>query len=958
MKKILLIFCLITAFSFSLFADHINGANISYSYLGNNKYEITITAYRDCNNVSLSNTPVVISCNSGSISQTLPNVSVKDVTGIPTGCLQKSRCVGAYSYGFEEHKFKGVIDVSSLNCCELTILWEQCCRNTKTSTINIGPNVSIHAKLNKCVPSSLVWNDIPPQFLLFAGKDHFINFSIKDTLGYDSIVYSTYKPESSLGGAVSYAGSFTQNRPITFLGFPNQGLLPPAGFHLDAERGNISFRPTKANEIALIGIEATAWRKINGVTQKVGYTRSEYMPVVISQSTTRPTQMGRGQIKTCGGDTSVALIDIGKITSGNTVEAKLTHNFKWAKTEWVNVLGATANRKTLAIFFVADTPMTNAFTLDVSDNACPVAGRSVITYSTTAGNSGFTDTSVIAKTITCNSPKFWVANKKSSSSLTYFWAVEGKYSNSATNDTMVTVDASDTGWIKATLYVSSSQYCNFKTYSDSIYISALKFVSVNAGQDTDVCYTTPTPLLATPKFGTSPYTYKWSNGQSGQAITVTPALGKNIFTVEVTDANGCKALDKLFVYNFHPDAKITGLDTVCLNTKFTLYGQAVNTSPNAVFGWQGVFNNNANISDSVSKPKTYTFIINDNGCYDTATWQIQLAKPTASFITKDSICVGTQALIKAQPYGGKSPYSVFWDSYNRSGNSVAVSTTGAAIGKSHFFITITDSLGCKGSASSYFTIMPLPAITISPIGSVCQAGSIINLNNYVQPIGGNWAGSGVNNNLLNPTLAATGINTLAYTYTDSSTQCANTKIHPIKIYAKPVIGFVADSTEIFKGSTISFTNTTQADTAYTNRWEFLGIGLATTAKNTTATYTDTGHYSVKLWVNDGVCPPDSVLKTNYIWVKAQPLNIGVIQPNIVGAAIYPNPAKDILYIRTDEAISTIKIFNSIGSMVAQWAVDAKTEQQLNVSGFANGVYFITITAQNGAIITQPIYISQ
>ncbi len=292
MKKLLSFFILLftLAITGEVNATHVMGSDITYKCLGNGRYEVTATVYRDCNGVQLSNTPVQARCNAGTRSFSLPKISVKDITGIDSRCPTQSRCSGSYAYGIEEHTFKGIIDLSVLNCCEVTLSWSQCCRNSNISTGAANQNFYTEAVLNKCQTpcnSSPVFTS-KPAALICVGQDFVFNNGALDTVDVgDSLSYRLVDPLSGQGAKISYSGSWSAQRPISFLGFPNAGLNQPAGFRLDPVTGDLSFRPTVQNQVTVLVLEVTEWRKINGVMTKVGITRRDMQIIVVLVRTIR-----------------------------------------------------------------------------------------------------------------------------------------------------------------------------------------------------------------------------------------------------------------------------------------------------------------------------------------------------------------------------------------------------------------------------------------------------------------------------------------------------------------------------------------------------------------------------------------------------------------------------------------------------------------------------------------------
>ena len=69
--------------------------------------------------------------------------------------------------------------------------------------------------------------------------------------------------------------------------------------------------------------------------------------------------------------------------------------------------------------------------------------------------------------------------------------------------------------------------------------------------------------------------------------------------------------------------------------------------------------------------------------------------------------------------------------------------------------------------------------------------------------------------------------------------------------------------------------------------------------------------------------------------------------NVGGISIYPNPASDIVNVKSDNNITRIDVMNFVGQTVyANSDVTAKTSK-INVSSFTAGVYFVKVTTSEG-----------
>jgi hypothetical protein len=76
--------------------------------------------------------------------------------------------------------------------------------------------------------------------------------------------------------------------------------------------------------------------------------------------------------------------------------------------------------------------------------------------------------------------------------------------------------------------------------------------------------------------------------------------------------------------------------------------------------------------------------------------------------------------------------------------------------------------------------------------------------------------------------------------------------------------------------------------------------------------------------------------------------------------LYPNPASDFLNISIDPSkqISDLKMYNQMGELVYASAEIKTNETSVNVSNFAEGIYFITLTFSDGEIESQKISITR
>jgi len=357
-------------------ASHLIGSKRQYIALGNGKYEVTIKVYRDCNGIAMVQSNLIARCNATTL--TIANqtkVSIRDVTGIGTNCPNQSRCNGNYLYGMEEHVWKVMLDLSTYSCCEWTLSWEQCCRNAAITTGQAGQNYYITAELNKCVTNSSPSFSSLPIRLLCKGLNTTYNLGLVDTIdANDSFSFELVKARTSATAFGTYNGSYSEVRPLKFLGFPNENTAFPGGFHLNPVTGDLNFRPTQTGEVAVIVIEVSEWRMINGTMQVIGKTRRDMQVIVIDcpTSITQPVMASPISYEICAGDSlSIPFTSM----DSNGIDSTYIHAIvTMPGANFVENNGQTLNA-TGILHWKTDSTMIRSkpytFVVRVWDNGCP-----------------------------------------------------------------------------------------------------------------------------------------------------------------------------------------------------------------------------------------------------------------------------------------------------------------------------------------------------------------------------------------------------------------------------------------------------------------------------------------------------------------------------------------------------------------------------------------------------------
>ena len=285
---------------------------------------------------------------------------------------------------------------------------------------------------------------------------------------------------------------------------------------------------------------------------------------------------------------------------------------------------------------------------------------------------------------------------------TYTWSGLG-------TGTSQTTPASTAGTYTVT--VTNAANCSASA-SATLTFNPLPTITISG--DTSLC-TGETALITTTLTGTAPYSIKASLGivsvtfNTSVNTTVIPFTIPGNYTLEVTDANGCKTSKTMtIIVNAKPNITLTNA-TICAGDPAATFDAGVGYT----YVWSG---NGTGTSQTTSGTNagTYTVYVTDgNGCKDTANGTLTVnAKPNIT-LTNATICAGDPAAT----FDAGAGYTYVW-SVNGTGTSQTTSGTTAGT----YTVIVTNGSGCKDTASAALTVNSKPNITLTN-ATVCQGAS-------------------------------------------------------------------------------------------------------------------------------------------------------------------------------------------------------------------------------------------
>jgi uncharacterized repeat protein (TIGR01451 family) len=354
-----------------------------------------------------------------------------------------------------------------------------------------------------------------------------------------------------------------------------------------------------------------------------------------------------------------------------------TYNYVWSN-------GANTNTTT----FNATT--TTTYTVTVTDgNGCLDTDDALLTVFDISAASP-TPTICLNQSATIN------ATVNSGTASAYLWSTTETTSS-------ISVTPLTAGTHDFTITVTDVNGC---TDVATVTITVNPLPTANAGLDTEVCAGLPTTLTAT-----GGVSYLWSNGVASAATSVAPSVSTT-YTVTVTDGNGCMATDDVLV-TAHPLPSVNaGTDqNICLSRTATIAAVGTGGTGSLTYTWDNGLPSQTTHTVSPTVSTVYNVTVTDTkGCIFTDNVAVNLLSPLNVSVNSPVVCIGSSATITASVSNGDGNNSYAWD--NSLPNQAAHTLTNP-VGTTTYNVTVTDGLGCVGSAQTTITVSSFPDFILS-----------------------------------------------------------------------------------------------------------------------------------------------------------------------------------------------------------------------------------------------------
>lgn len=363
------------------FADHLPGGSIITRCISGNQHEVTLQLWRECTGVPMINQSMNFrnQCGVQFTLNNIPLISVENVSPVCPDQIDQTSCNGGPLIGIELYTYRTTLFLSS--CNYWTISWYTCCRNASVN-LNGSQGIYIETTLNNvgaACNESPIFNDAIPPYVC-VGQPVSFDLSVTSTPGQQLFFrFREARRQTSIDPivieSVAYLPTYSGDEPFT-------------GMTINSSTGNITFTPTIAGYVVVV-VEVE-YSDANGTL--IGTVMRDFPFVVSACANLVPdatsgtvenlngsaTVTGSYAVATCGG----AFCFDAVVVDGDGDQELLLTSIVEQVLPGATVQYSGTNPVTASICWNADGAALGAyvFTINATDNACPLVGSQTYTY--------------------------------------------------------------------------------------------------------------------------------------------------------------------------------------------------------------------------------------------------------------------------------------------------------------------------------------------------------------------------------------------------------------------------------------------------------------------------------------------------------------------------------------------------------------------------------------------------
>jgi hypothetical protein len=244
--------------------------------------------------------------------------------------------------------------------------------------------------------------------------------------------------------------------------------------------------------------------------------------------------------------------------------------------------------------------------------------------------------------------------------------------------------------------------------------------------------------------------------------------------------------------------------------------------------------------------------------------------------------------------------------------------------------------GCSASGTGVATVQlnANPTITFSPIAAVCENASLVTLN--ATPAGGIFSGTGVTGNTFDPAVAGASTTMITYSYTDGN-GCSNSATQNAVVNANPTVSLGTFTDMCDYNDAITLSGGLPAGGSYSGNGVSAGMfdpGTAGLGSSTiTYSYTDGNGCS-----NSAA---SSIMVDECLGLEAEDFSSVTVSPN-------PTTGEFMISASGNEEITFVVLTEDGKVVVAPRTITNGVSEQVSLSTFAKGVYFVRLSSVSGS----------
>ena len=578
---ILLIVLAFCAFTKEADASHIIGGQISYTATTTpNVYTVRLSLYRDCDGINLpSGAPIRwrVSGTNNQVGQaTIPRIAVNDISILCVGQVSPCASPSSTLAGVEEHVYEGNITFGVNS--NFDVYYTQCCRPAGITTLvnSSTQGITLSTQLNTGIVNSSPTFLNPPTGQYCVGQASTLSLNAFDPDG-DVVRYKLIDALGNNFSPINYATGVSGTSPMG----------AAVTVTVDSITGLITFTPNGVGR-AIFSVEATEFRNgspIGSVTRDI-----EVLSVNCGTNSNPVITPIANSIVHVGDSICVPVVVTD--ADGDSITVTATGAIIPPATFVVDSMVAGATYGTFCFTpVITDTGNTFTISINAVDNVCPVPATAVSSFNVTVPRPcAVTITSSATPTV-CG-----LMNGTATSTLnngvapySYSWTGPGSYSAGT---------QSISNLAAGTYYISIIDGNNC-VGEDTVDVLTSSPLSLSASIIDISCLNNTGTITVNVMGGNMPYSYSL-NGGTAQASNVFSGLTAGIYSIEVTDANGCTASNSFTVS--------TILDTTpptasCANFTLVLTGATGTVTPMDVDNGSS---DNCGIDSMYVYPNTFT----------------------------------------------------------------------------------------------------------------------------------------------------------------------------------------------------------------------------------------------------------------------------------------------------------------------------------------------------------------